>query len=67
MVGLLFGLHPMAVETISWIGERKALLAALFAVGLLMTLAWLLDRWWVNPQNARAKRELAITTKLLGR
>ncbi|MGD0571941.1 MAG: tetratricopeptide repeat protein [Sedimentisphaerales bacterium] len=29
--GLLFGLHPMTVETISWVGERKTLLAAFFA------------------------------------
>ena len=25
-VGLLFGLHPMTVETIPWVGERKTLL-----------------------------------------
>ncbi len=30
-VGLLFGLHPMTVETIPWVGERKTLLAAFFA------------------------------------
>jgi hypothetical protein len=31
-VGLLFGLHPMTVETIPWVGERKTLLAAFFAL-----------------------------------
>ncbi|MEK6676414.1 MAG: tetratricopeptide repeat protein [Planctomycetota bacterium] len=30
--GLLFGLHPMTVETMPWIGERKTLLAAIFAL-----------------------------------
>ena len=30
-VGLLFGVHPLTVETIPWIGERKTLLAAFFA------------------------------------
>lgn len=30
-VGLLFGVHPMTVETISWTSERKTLLAAFFA------------------------------------
>jgi tetratricopeptide (TPR) repeat protein len=30
-VGLLFGVHPLTVETISWIGERKTLLAAFFS------------------------------------
>ncbi len=31
MVSLLFGLHPMTVETIAWVGERKTTLAALFS------------------------------------
>jgi Flp pilus assembly protein TadD len=35
-VGLLFGLHPMTVEPISWIGERKTLLAAFFALWCLI-------------------------------
>jgi tetratricopeptide (TPR) repeat protein len=29
--GLLFGIHPMTVETIAWVSERKTLLAAFFA------------------------------------
>ena len=36
MVGLLFGVHPLTVETIPWIGERKTLLAAFFALGCLI-------------------------------
>lgn len=32
VVGLVFGLHPMTVEPIPWISERKTLLAALFAL-----------------------------------
>ena len=34
--GLLFGLHPITVETIPWIGERKTLLAAFFALWSLI-------------------------------
>jgi tetratricopeptide (TPR) repeat protein len=34
--GLLFGLHPMTVETIAWVGERKTLLAAFFALWSLV-------------------------------
>lgn len=30
-VGLLFGLHPMTVETIAWVSERKTQVAAFFA------------------------------------
>ena len=35
-VGLLFGLHPMVIEPIAWIGERKTLLAAFFALWSLI-------------------------------
>lgn len=35
-LGLLFGLHPMTVETIPWVGERKTLLAAFFAFSCLI-------------------------------
>jgi len=30
--GALFGIHPMTVESVAWIGERKTLLAALFSL-----------------------------------
>lgn len=36
VIGLLFGLHPMMVEPITWIGERKTLLAAFFALWSLV-------------------------------
>lgn len=32
IVGLLFGLHPMTIEPIPWVGERKTLLAVFFAL-----------------------------------
>jgi tetratricopeptide (TPR) repeat protein len=35
-VGLLFGLHPLTAETIPWVGERKTLLAAFFALWSLI-------------------------------
>jgi tetratricopeptide (TPR) repeat protein len=36
LVGLLFGLHPLTVEPIPWVGERKTLLAAFFSLGSLL-------------------------------
>jgi len=36
LVGLLYGLHPLTVEPIPWVGERKTLLAACFALGCLV-------------------------------
>jgi tetratricopeptide (TPR) repeat protein len=35
-IGLLFGVHPMTVEPIAWVGERKTLLAAFFAFWCLI-------------------------------
>ncbi len=32
LVGLLFGLHPMTVEVVTWLGERKTPLATFFAL-----------------------------------
>ncbi|MHC4665082.1 MAG: tetratricopeptide repeat protein [Planctomycetota bacterium] len=36
IVGLLFGVHPMTVEPISWVSERKTLLASFFALWCLI-------------------------------
>jgi tetratricopeptide (TPR) repeat protein len=35
-VGLLFGLHPMTVECVSWISQRKTVLSAFFALWSLI-------------------------------
>ena len=35
-VGLLFGVHPMTVESVTWIGDRKTLLAAFFSFWSLL-------------------------------
>lgn len=36
LVSLLFGLHPMHVESIAWLSERKSVLAAFFAIASLI-------------------------------
>jgi protein O-mannosyl-transferase len=36
LAGLLFGVHPMTVEVIPWVGERKTLLATFFALFCLL-------------------------------
>lgn len=36
IIGILFGLHPMTVETFTWIGERKTVLAAFFALPAIL-------------------------------
>jgi Tfp pilus assembly protein PilF len=40
VVGLLFGLHPMTVESIAWISERKTVLSAFFALWCLVFYIW---------------------------
>ncbi len=35
LIGLVFGTHPMTVETIAWLGERKTTLATFFGLGCL--------------------------------
>jgi protein O-mannosyl-transferase len=45
LVGALFGLHPLRVESVAWVAERKDVLSALF---FLLTLeAW--RRWAARP------------------
>jgi tetratricopeptide (TPR) repeat protein len=36
MVGLLYGVHPITIESVAWISERKTVLAAFFALWCLV-------------------------------
>jgi tetratricopeptide (TPR) repeat protein len=51
-VGLLFGVHPLTVEPVTWMGERKTLLAMFFALGALIAYV----RY---TQTARGTRQTA--------
>jgi len=42
--GLLFGLHPVTVEPVAWISERKTLLASVFALACLNAYLWYVAR-----------------------
>ena len=48
IVGLLFGVHPLTVEAIPWIGERKTLLATFFALWCLICYVRFARKgsWW---------------------
>ncbi len=49
LVGALFGLHPLRVESVAWVAERKDVLSGLF---FLLTLeAW--RRWVARPSAGR--------------
>jgi len=36
MLGLLYGLHPITIESVAWLSQRKTLLAAFFALWCLI-------------------------------
>lgn len=46
LLGLLFGLHPMTVEPVAWLSERKTLLATFFTLASII----LYVRWTRRPK-----------------
>ena len=47
MAGLLYGVHPVAIESVAWIAERKTLLAAFFALwGLIFYVLYVRRQKW---------------------
>ncbi len=54
LVAALFGLHPLHVESVAWIAERKDVLSALF---------WLLAMWTYARYAALADRQETASAK----
>ena len=52
MTGLLFGLHPLQVETVAWIAQRKTLLCTLF-----LLLSVLIYSGYVRRRGERREEE----------
>ncbi len=64
ITALIFGLHPLTVEPIAWVGERKTLLAMFFA--LLTIIAYLKSthgRRWAWMTVASLMYVLALMSK----
>lgn len=57
----LFALHPLHVESVAWVSERKDVLSAFF--GLLVLLGY---ARYVNPADARSSRSKAWYSLTLG-
>ncbi len=64
VTSLFFGIHPMHVESVAWISERKDVLYALFYLTALLTylrylekkrLAWLVATWIAFVLSAASK------------
>ena len=63
-VGLLFGLHPMTVEPVAWISERKTLLAAFFSLSsLIFYVRFARSRDWKCYLGCSAMYVLALMSK----
>lgn len=60
LVALLFALHPMRVESVAWVSERKDVLSTAF--WLVCTLAWVA---WVRTRRRR-DYALAVLALALG-
>jgi protein O-mannosyl-transferase len=55
ITGLLFGVHPFTVEPVAWIGERKTLLGACFALLSLMAYVW-----FTRADNGRGRARYGL-------
>ncbi|MFH1458461.1 MAG: tetratricopeptide repeat protein [Candidatus Omnitrophota bacterium] len=44
MVALLFGIHPLNVESVAWVSERKGLLSSFFFLGACMSYLYYLKQ-----------------------
>lgn len=48
MIGLLYGVHPVTIESIVWVAERKTVLAGFFALLCLVSYVFYVRKvkWW---------------------
>jgi tetratricopeptide (TPR) repeat protein len=64
LAGLLFGLHPMTVEAVAWMGERKTLLATFFSLASVVAyLLYARRPHWSSYAACAALFVLALLSK----
>jgi len=64
MAGLLFGVHPITVESIPWIAERKTVLAAFFAFwAVILYVRYARRRRWPAYAGCFTMYLLAVLSK----
>ncbi len=62
MVAALFGLHPLHVESVAWVAERKDVLSTFF----LLVAVWCYAQWIRQRVGQRPRAALAYWGSLLG-
>lgn len=63
-LGLLFGTHPLTVQTVAWIGERKTLLSTSLALcSVLLYIRYVRSMCWWGYLGALAAYGLAMLAK----
>lgn len=63
-VAALFALHPLNVETVAWVAERKSLLSALFSLLTIAAYGWYVGRpGWKQYMVVVATFSLALMSK----
>ena len=66
VTGLLFGLHPLHVESVAWVAERKDLLCALFyLLSVMMYIRYITPPSPSYPKEVANQGELFLITRLL--
>jgi tetratricopeptide (TPR) repeat protein len=64
VAGLLFGIHPITVEPVAWISDRKTLLAAFFSLAaLIQYVGYTRSRSWVLYGGALLAYVAALLSK----
>ena len=66
LVALLFGLHPLRVESVAWVAERKDVLGGLFFMLTLLAYAQFAHRSKVHEPRPRLFYGLAMLAFALG-
>jgi predicted negative regulator of RcsB-dependent stress response len=64
LVAALFAVHPLNVETVAWVAERKSLLCTLFSLLTIATYGWYIQRpSWNRYLVIMATFSLALMSK----
>jgi protein O-mannosyl-transferase len=62
--GLLFGIHPLRVESVAWVAERKDVLNGLFSLGSVLFYLRYVQKKALSGEKRAAGREYCISIGL---